>query len=141
MMFPGIDSPRLHTVVVMRLTADLTVVGAVLIASALLLPSSAVGQDTAGVATGSAWNNNWGRIDDDAPLSWSLSNLIDAPVEVGGWIAAGFTGNGHGNRTGKGNAPLPLNDVADVPVLNQFWVYAEKPLDVETECVDWGFSA
>jgi hypothetical protein len=105
----------------------------------LFLPSSTVGQSVFGVDTGSAWNVNWERIDEDDELSWALSNLVGGPFELGGWLSAGFAANAHGNRTGNGNAPLPLNNVADAPVLNQFWIYAEKPLNLDTNCLDWGF--
>ncbi len=96
-------------------------------------------QDAPRVDTGSPWNVNWERIDDDDTLSWSLTDQRGGPLVVGGWISAGFTANAHGNRTGTGNAPLPENMVADAPVLNQSWVYLEKPLDLENHCIDWGF--
>jgi Putative beta-barrel porin-2, OmpL-like. bbp2 len=99
---------------------------------------AAVGQDRSDTASGSRWNVNWDRID-DGPPSRSLFDRADGPLNLGGWVSAGFTGNAHGNRTGNGNAPLPLNNVADSPVLNQFWIYAEKPLIFGSNTVDWGF--
>ncbi len=54
-------------------------------------------------------------------------------------MSGGFTANANGNRSGNGNAPLPLNNVSDTPVLNQFWLYAAKPLDMRTNDCDWGF--
>jgi len=74
---------------------------------------------------------------DDTP--WSLFGDSCCALRVGGWVNAGFTANAHGNRTGTGNAPLPLNNVADGPVMNQLWFYAEKPLDTECGGIDWGF--
>ena len=94
-------------------------------------------QTTAGVDTGAPWNVNWSRFEDDAP-DRRLSELVECPLEFGGWISAGGTVNGHGNWTGNGNAPLPTNNVADTPVLNQFWFYAERPLDMEKHWCDWG---
>ena len=84
------------------------------------------------------WNVHYEREGTEAP-AWSLSNRLDGPIEIGGWMSGGFTANANGNRTGNGNAPLPLNNVADTPVLNQFWLYAAKPIDLQSKCCDWGF--
>ncbi len=112
---------------------------AVATALCLLVPLSAAAQSTSGVDTGAPWNIYWNRIDDQGELPWSVSDLVSSPLDFGGWASAGFTSNAHGNRTGNGNAPLPLNNVADTPVLNQIWVYAEKPLDMDAKAIDWGF--
>ena len=109
-----------------------------LVGLATCAPLLAIGQETIGVDGGGRWNVNWDRIDDHRE-SWSFSDQVDAPMDFGGWVSAGFTANAHGNRTGNGNSPLPLNNVADAPVLSQLWVYAEKPLDTECTCWDWGF--
>lgn len=89
--------------------------------------------------SGSPWNVSWNTLDEDDANVWYLADQFDGPLEFGGWMSAGLTANAHGNRTGNGNAPLPLNNVADAPVLNQIWLFAEKPIDMETCCVDWGF--
>ncbi|MCP4191124.1 MAG: outer membrane beta-barrel protein [Pirellulaceae bacterium] len=123
----------------MQQTAEIRLVTAVLFASALLLPSRVVGQDSIGLDNGLPWNTNWARIDEGNENLWSLLDRGGGPLECGGWISAGFTANAHGNRTGKGNAPLPLNSIADAPVMNQLWLYAEKPLDRERMGADWGF--
>ena len=107
-----------------------------LMAACCLPAQTTVGQSS--VDTGMPWNVHYERPVVDAP-AWSLFNCEDSPVQVGGWLSAGFTANAHGNRTGHGNAPLPLNNVADTFVLNQFWLYASKPLDMETNDCDWGF--
>lgn len=84
------------------------------------------------------WRISWGELDaHDA--GWRLSDHCDCPLEFGGWVSAGFTSNAHGNRTGDGNQPMAFNNVADTPVMNQFWVFLEKPLNMETRDVDWGF--
>ncbi len=76
---------------------------------------------------------------------WTLQEALgerlccESPLNYGGWFQAGYTTNAHGNRTGNGNLPLSLNNVADTPVVNQLWGYLEKPLDMECNCVDWGF--
>ena len=106
-----------------------------MIAASWLSAQSAVGQS--GVDTGMPWNVHYERSDAEA-TTWSLFNRVDGPIDVGGWLSGGFTVNSHGNRTGNGNSPLPLNNVADAPVLNQFWLYAAKPLDMETNDWDWG---
>ena len=110
----------------------------VIVAWVIHAPLVALGQSTMGVDGGGRWNVNWDRIDEDR-LPWSLSDRVDCPVNFGGWVSAGITVNGHGNRTGNGNAPLPLNNVADAPVLNQLWGYAEKSLDTTCRSWDWGF--
>ena len=101
-------------------------------------PSIVLSQESTGTDSGSRWNVNWDRVDDER-MSWSLSGRADGPIDFGGWVSGGFTANAHGNRTGNGNAPLPVNNMADSPALNQLWAYVEKPLD--TECWDWGFRA
>lgn len=107
-----------------------------LIAACWLLAQAACGQQ--GVDTGMPWNVHYERPTGDAQ-PWSLFNRVNSPFEVGGWMSGGFIANANGNRTGNGNAPLPLNNVADAPVLNQFWLYAAKPLDMEANDCDWGF--
>ncbi|MEM1070795.1 MAG: outer membrane beta-barrel protein [Planctomycetota bacterium] len=90
-----------------------------------------------GVDTGMPWNVHYDRPDTgDTP--WSVFR-DDLPIEIGGWMSGGFTVNASGNRTGNGNAPLSVNNVADTPLLNQLWFYAAKPLDMETHELDWGF--
>jgi len=91
------------------------------------------------IESGSPWNYNYGDLEEREELQWSLFDTTGTPFEVGGWLSAGYTGNAHSNRTGNGNAPLVLNNVADAPVLNQLWIYAEKPLDMEHNEFDWGF--
>lgn len=91
------------------------------------------------VESGSPWNYNYGDLEEREALQWSLFDTTGTPFEAGGWLSAGYTGNGHGNWTGNGNAPLLLNNVADAPVVNQLWFYAEKPLDMELNQFDWGF--
>lgn len=92
---------------------------------------------------GEPWYSaDWEAADqeDDTDSGWSLyDSLGGGPIEYGGWLSAGQTANAHGNRTGNGNSPLSVNNVADGPVLSQLWVYVEKPLDMESQCVDWGF--
>ena len=108
-----------------------------LIIAACWLPAQlSLGQS--GVDTGMPWNVHYERSDLDAPTR-SLFDRVDGPIEIGGWLSGGFTANANGNRTGNGNAPLPLNNVADAAVLNQFWLYAAKPLDMDTYDLDWGF--
>lgn len=104
----------------------------------LHLPVTAVGQLSTVVDTGTPWNVDYRRLNENVP-TWSLFESVEGPFEIGGWMSAGFTANAHGNRTGNGNAPLPINNVADTPVLNQFWLYAEKPLNMKANCCDWGF--
>ena len=112
---------------------------AAVVAWMLLVPSDGTAQNATEFEESTPWNVNWGRLDEDEDLSWSLSNSVAGPWEFGGWISAGFTANAHGNRTENGNAPFPLNNVADRPILNQLWLYAEKPVDTEINGFDWGF--
>ncbi len=70
---------------------------------------------------------------------WHLFGTTCRGVQVGGWISGGATINGHGNRTGTGNAPLGFNNVADGLVLNQLWAYAVKEADTGGCGTDWGF--
>ena len=84
------------------------------------------------------WNVNWQSVDDAQPARL-LFDSLSGPLDIGGWGSAGFTANAHGNRTGNGNAPLALNNVADAPVLNQMWLFAEKPLNTDCNRCDWGF--
>ena len=107
------------------------------IAGVLLLGGQALGQNNNGPASGSPWNVNWERVDEHEYFRVDPDSA-ESPLWLGGWLSAGFTANAHGNRTGTGNAPLPINRISDTPVLNQLWVYAEKPLDLETNCFDWG---
>jgi hypothetical protein len=111
---------------------------AILFVWTFLRSSDAYGQEVRVVDTGSSWNVSWRAFDDDDPRSWERLDQLSGPLETGGWMSAGFTTNAHGNRTGNGNAPLPLNNVADAPVLNQIWLYAEKRLDLDNDSVDWG---
>lgn len=89
--------------------------------------------------SGSPWNVSWDSTEGDARETWSLFDSVDSPIEFGGWMSGGYTGNGHGNLTENGNAPLPNNNVSDGAVLNQLWVYAGKPVDTSQRCYDWGF--
>ncbi|QDS88149.1 hypothetical protein EC9_23360 [Rosistilla ulvae] len=58
-------------------------------------------------------------------------------VALGGWISAGLTLNGDGNRSGTGNAPYGYNNVSDGVVVNQMWLFAER--QIADDGVDWGF--
>lgn len=107
-----------------------------LVAVCCLLAQVAVAQP--GVDTGMPWNVHYERSSVESP-AWSLFNRVDGPLEIGGWLSGGFTTNANGNRSGNGNAPLSLNNVADTPLLNQFWLYTAKPLDLESKRFDWGF--
>ena len=69
----------------------------------------------------------------------SASSCLPDWLNLGGWIAGGWTVNGDGNFSGNGNAPYGYNNVSDGVVLNQLWFYGEKELDEETEGFDWGF--
>lgn len=82
---------------------------------------------------------NYGELKSPEPLHWSLFDTTESPLEIGGWMSGGFTVNNHGNRSGNGNAPLLFNQISDTPVLNQFWLYAEKTLDTHQRRFDWGF--
>ena len=106
-----------------------------LIAACCLAPRLVMAQS--GVDTGMPWNVHYERSNEESQ-PWSFFDF-QGPVELGGWMSGGFTANAHGNRTGNGNAPLPLSNVADAPVLHQFWLYAAKPLDLESRSCDWGF--
>lgn len=75
--------------------------------------------------------------DQDNPFK--LFGEICDEVEFGGWLSGGFTANAHGNRSGNGNLLLGYNNVADGPVLNQLWFYAEKSVDTSESEFDWGF--
>jgi len=100
----------------------------------LLLQTTAVAQNS-----GSPWNVDWNSVENRQVEPSKLFESPDCPLEIGGWVSAGFTTNAHGNRTGNGNAPFPQNYIADTPIMNQFWIYAEKPLDLEHNDFDWGF--
>ncbi|WDI42104.1 outer membrane beta-barrel protein [Bremerella sp. P1] len=94
-------------------------------------------QEVKRLDSGDNWNINWQEVHDPR-AHWILFEEYEGPVEIGGWASAGFTANGFGNRSGNGNAPLPFNNVSDSPVFNQVWLYAEKPINTEDRCLDWG---
>ena len=75
-------------------------------------------QDNSGPSAGSPWNVNWGSRNYVGGRWTPLDDAYD-PLEFGGWISTGFTANAHGNRSGNGNAPLPINNVSDGMVMNQ----------------------
>ena len=101
------------------------------------LPAAlAMGQS--GVDTGMPWNVHYERTSSEQ-LPWTLFPQQDQPLVIGGWLSGGFTANASGNRSGSGNAPLPINNVSDTPVLNQLWLYAAKPLNMQKNSCDWGF--
>ena len=102
-----------------------------------LPPVIGICQDVGGIASGGRWNVYWDDLDEVRPPLKLFDQL--GPLKIGGWLNGGFTANGNGIRTGSGNAPLPFNNVADTPVLNQLWLYAEKPLNTDHRCWDWGF--
>ncbi|MCG8587440.1 MAG: porin, partial [Pirellulales bacterium] len=77
--------------------------------------------------------------DDSDSQAWTLFGDRCPTWNVAGWVSGGLTMNDHGNRTGIGNAPLPLNDVADGAIMNQMWLYAERPMDLDCYVYDWGF--
>lgn len=58
-------------------------------------------------------------------------------VALGGWISAGLTQNGDGNRSGNGNSPYGYNNVSDGVALNQLWCFAER--EAAADGLDWGF--
>lgn len=74
----------------------------------------------------------------DAIGSGRGSFFEDWGVDFGGWMSGGLTLNGDGNRSGNGNAPYGYNNVSDGAVLNQLWLFGEKPID-EDAGFDWGF--
>jgi hypothetical protein len=75
--------------------------------------------------------------EDDGPVH--LFNPTCHGIQVGGWINGGVYYNQYGNDQTFGNAPIPFVQHADSPMLNQAWIYADKPLDLENNCTDWGF--
>ncbi len=60
-------------------------------------------------------------------------------IQVGGWMNGGVYQNRFGNNRTFGNAPIPFVQHADSFMPNQMWIYADKPLDLENNCWDWGF--
>lgn len=115
----------------LRFTATILLTGC-------LLSETATAQSPQATSEVTPWNINYARVNDSA----ASSGLFDSPVgalQIGGWLSAGATVNAHGNRSGHGNSPLSVNDVSDVPVMNQLWLFAEKPLDMQHNTVDWGW--
>ncbi|MEO2034267.1 MAG: outer membrane beta-barrel protein [Planctomycetaceae bacterium] len=102
-----------------------------------LVSLNAFGQSQRDGSDVTPWNVNYASVDDNR----SSPGILDSPfgpLELGGWLSAGATVNAGGNRSRNGNAPLSFNNVSDVPVMNQMWVYLEKPLDMQRNTIDWG---
>ncbi|QDV56212.1 outer membrane beta-barrel protein [Rosistilla oblonga] len=79
---------------------------------------------------------------DTVAQTGSLASLLNdcretSGVAMGGWISAGLTLNGDGNRSGTGNAPYGYNNVSDGVVVNQIWMFAER--QIAEDGLDWGF--
>lgn len=60
-------------------------------------------------------------------------------VDIYGHVSFGFYDNGDGDSRGFGNQPLGFRNVSDSPTMDQFWLTAEKGLDTDCCCWDWGF--
>lgn len=105
--------------------------------SVCFAPGTTHAQEAKRLDSGDNWNINWQEL--HAPREhWAFFDQYEGPLEIGGWGSAGFTCNGFGNRSGNGNAPLPLNNVSDSPVFHQLWIFGEKTLDTQSQCIDWG---
>lgn len=64
--------------------------------------------------------------------AWSLSDILlgeESCVSVGGWISAGY----HSDDNGL------FNKHADRLNVHQAWLYLEKAVDTESNCVDYGY--
>lgn len=75
---------------------------------------------------------------------WTLQGWLqpcgnERGIEFGGWLSGGARWNDQGNRTSTGNAPAGgfTNDAA-VFNLHQAWFYAERGIDLESNC-GWDF--
>jgi hypothetical protein len=75
--------------------------------------------------------------EDEGPVH--LFHPTSHGIQIGGWINGGWYYNEFGNDQTFGNSPIPFVQHADGPMLNQAWIYAEKTLDLENCCCDWGF--
>ena len=58
-------------------------------------------------------------------------------IKVGGWLAQGFTWNPDSPRN-RFNFPLTFNDRSNDYQLNQFYLYAERAVNTEGCCWDFG---
>ena len=58
-------------------------------------------------------------------------------IKVGGWVEAGITANGD-HPADLYNGPVAANDVCGKLQMNQFWLYADRPIDTGGSGFDAG---
>jgi len=74
------------------------------------------------------WDEMWSHCDDECKPC----------VRFGGWLQSGYTSENDPLSRTRGDL-LSFNDVPDQLNLHQGWFWAEKAVDTEEQCFDWGF--